>query len=405
MDPYAPIPVPWTRGALSRRTMLQRTTAATAGAMLAGALGAGNVDAIEAAVDGADVAAAAGADLQPGDAVHGILTAMERYPLVALGERHLLQEMHDFITALLLHPALPGTITDIVVEFGNALYQDLADRFILGDQPVATADLQQIWRFTIGGNVLWDAPIYERFFRTVRAVNWMLPPARRIRVLLGDPPFDHRKVRSAADKGYVLSLQGQRDAHYAAVVEREVLQRDRRALLIAGSNHLLRGIRSGDNPQVLNAASLLVQRHPGALFVVDLLVLPPGSQQDPLIHRAQVNVAGWPRPAVASLAGTWLGATTQSVEPWINSAAYLASTPAAVRYGVQADAVLYLGPGEALTASQADPAIYRWGHYPTELQRVSRIATQISGEPMDLVAEGLRRSQAGPSWFAQYPGK
>jgi hypothetical protein len=109
--------------------------------------------------------------------------------LVGLCEAHLLQEEHDFFGALLRQRTLPSLINDIVVEFGNALYQPIADRFILGDEPVANAVLHQIWRNTTisGGNPGWDAPVYEQFFRTVRAVNWSLPPSRRIRVLLGDP--------------------------------------------------------------------------------------------------------------------------------------------------------------------------------------------------------------------------
>jgi hypothetical protein len=312
--------------------------------------------------------------------------------------------MHDVLTALVRHPRLPGKITAIVVEFGNALYQDLADRFILGDQPVARADLTQLWRFTIGGDVLWDAPVYEQFFHSVRAVNWMLPPGRRIRVLLGDPPYDHRKVRGLADKDYVLSRIAGRDAHFAAVVEQEVLRKGGRALLIAGSNHLLRGLRGNDGSAGMNAASRLVQRHPGALYVVDLLVLPPGPLSDPLLQRAHAAVAGWPRPALATLDGTWLGATIQSVEPWVNSAAYLAATPSAVRYGAQADAILYLGPGEGLTASQPDPTLYLAGSYRAELQRLSQLYTQ-AGQPTDFVAEGLRHAQAGPSWFDQYASR
>jgi hypothetical protein len=63
--------------------------------------------------------------------------------LVAIAERHMLQEWHDVITALLFHPDLPATLTDIVVEFGCARYQDLADRFLPMDQPVARADFTQ----------------------------------------------------------------------------------------------------------------------------------------------------------------------------------------------------------------------------------------------------------------------
>ncbi|HWE60476.1 MAG TPA: hypothetical protein VHB98_02075, partial [Chloroflexota bacterium] len=305
-------PILGERQILARRTLLRQTAAVAAGSLVAGAVDASSRGRTPAAAAGGmqqRERAAHGTDLQPQEAIGSILAALDRFPLVALGERHLIQEMHDLYTALLRHPALPGKVDDIVVEFGNALYQDIADRFILGDQPIARADLARIWRFTIGGGVYWDAPVYEQFFRTVRAVNWMGPPARRIRVLLGDPPFDHRTVRGVRDTAYAVSVQEQRDAHYAGVVEREVLHRGRRALLIAGSDHLLRGIHDHSTPPRPNAVSLLVPRHPRALYVVDTLVLPPGAQEDPLVQRAQANVAHWPRPAIAQLAGTWLGGT------------------------------------------------------------------------------------------------
>lgn len=338
------------------------------------------------------------AELRPQGALKVLLDALRRFPLVAIGDRHGLQEIHDVLTALLFHPDLPRQLTDVVVEFGNARHQGVADRFVLEGRPVADADLQPIWRHTIGGGVLWDAPAYAQFFRSVRAVNWARPPGRRLRVLLGDPPFDHAKVRGAADKDYVLGMERQRDAHYAAVVEREVLAKGRRALLLAGGGHLLRGVQ--DNFKQPNAGTLLEKKHPGTLFVVDPLLLPPGTHGDGLLHRVQAGTAGWARPSCALLAGTWLGALTGSSRPWINSMAYRATAPGAARYGAQADAVLYLGPGEALTASRADPAIYRSGDYAAELRRLSQVSSQL-GRPLDLVAEGLRQSQAGPSWFAR----
>jgi hypothetical protein len=336
--------------------------------------------------------------MRPQGALKFLLDALRRSPLVAVGDRHGLQEIHDVLTALLFHPDLPRELTDIVVEFGNARHQDIADRFVLEGRPVADADLQRVWRHTIGGGVLWDAPAYGQFFRTVRAINWARPPGRRLRVLLGDPPFDHGRVRGAADKDYVLGLVRQRDAHYAVVVEREVLAKGRRALLLAGGGHLLRGVQ--DNFKQPNAATLLEKKHPGALFVVDPLLVPPGTHKDGLLHRVQAATAGWVRPSCASLAGTWLGALTESVRPWVNSMAYRTTAPAAARYGAQADAVLYLGPGEALTASRADPAVYRAGDYAAELKRLGQASSQL-GRPLDLVAEGLRQSQAGPSWFAK----
>jgi hypothetical protein len=339
----------------------------------------------------------AAADPRPQDALKCLLDALGRFPLVAVGDRHGLQEIHDVLTALLFHPELPRHLTDVVVEFGNARYQDQADRFVLEGRPVADTDLQQIWRYTVGGGVLWDAPAYAQFFRTVRAVNWMRAPGRRLRVLLGDPPLDPARVRGAGDKDYLLGLARQRDAHYAGVVEREVLARGRRALLFAGSGHLLRGIR--DNFKQPNAATLVEKQRPGKLFVADPLILPPGAAGDGLLRRVQASTADWGRPSCALLAGTWLGALTESSRPWVNGMAYRAADAAAARYGAQADAVLYLGSGEALTASRADPAIYRSGDYAAQLRRLSEVLSQL-GEPVDLVAEGLRRSQAGASWFA-----
>jgi hypothetical protein len=380
---------------LTRRALFGRGSAGVVALMGGAAVIA------RAAGDDLSKKSAAGDDLKPQDAVPAVLDALQRFSLVALAERHLLQEWHDFAAALLLHPELPGRLTDIVVEFGNALYQDTADRYVVELKPVALAELQNIWRYTIGGNVLWDAPVYAQFFRTVRAVNQRRPAERRLRVLLGDPPFDHRKVRTKADLAYAQSMVEQRDSHFADVVQREVLNKNRRALLVAGSAHLLRGIKVRVAADRLNAASMLAARFGESLFVIDPLILPPDPPRDPLSRRVMASIAKWPRPALAILKGTWLGATTESVRPWINSSAHLAAKPEGARYDAQADAVLYLGPGELLTASQADASLYGSGEYVEELRRLSKVVSS-SGKSIDYVADGLRRAQAGPSWFDQW---
>jgi hypothetical protein len=327
--------------------------------------------------------------LQPVNAVEALLEQMEHFPLVALGEVHQLQEFYDFLTALLYHPLLPEKITDIVVEFGNAHYQEIADRFLLTDQPVAKADLQQIWR-TASGNILWDAPVYEQFFVTVRAINWTLPLSRRLRVLLGDPPFDPYTYDFASiDEENIFYWFG-RDDHYAEIVEKEVMQKGRRALLIAGRYHLLRGLHAGLESQKLNAGTQLAQRYPHQLFVVDLLAL---SSQHPLV--GQARLAQWPRRSLALLAGTWLG---DALRPTPLSMSREMSV-----YSKQADAVLYLGPGELLTASRADPALYLAGDYVKELQHFQQIADHLAlrfgSSSMDLLAEGLKRARFGPAYF------
>jgi hypothetical protein len=325
--------------------------------------------------------------LQPLDPFRTILDAFDRYPLVALGEHHQLQEFHDVLTALVFHPEFPARVNDVVVEFGNALYQKVADRFVVAGEPVANAELAPVWRNTIGGGVYWDAPVYGQFFRNLRAVNWMLPPAQRVRVLLGDPAVDFAQVRTAADRDKV-PTEEQRDPFYAGVVEREVLAKGRKALLIAGYPHLRRGLHPTDDPHQPNAATLLAQRHPGALFAAEVLPLNPGWAPDDARRRAQTELAAWPRPAIALLAHTWLGAQPMPKR---------AFDPAAI-YEQQVDAVLWLGPDAALTASRADPAIYQCGDYATDLQRRGEILSQIEGQTVDLIAEGLQLAQAGANW-------
>jgi hypothetical protein len=373
------------RRGFSRRTFLRRSAAVGAFALAAGALPA---QAAAAARAGATV----GADLVPHPAVPTLLDALRRFPLLGVAELHFLQEWHDVMHALLFHPALPPALTDIVVEFGNAQYQDLADRFILEDQPVAKADLAQIWRFQG-----WDAPVYEEFLRTVRAVNWMRPRGRRIRVLLGAPPFDVPAVHSANDAAFRRWWQSPIDAYCAVLVEREVLQKGRRALLLAGGGHLMRGINADRN--VPNLATRLSRRHPGALFVVDTVAVRPGRPQvtgldDATARRLQAAFVGWPRPSIAPLAGSWLAAEQAMADRAI--------TPAAAQYGRQADAILYLGPGSALTASQTWPEIFQAGRYRAQLQRLNPIVSQIDGTHEDLIAESLHWAEAGPSWWTQF---
>src|SRR5207244_13240121 len=117
--------------------------------------------------------------------------------------------------ALLMRPELVGKLNDLVVECGNSLHQQLADRFVLGGELISNGELERIWRFTIGGGVLWDSPVYEQVFHTVRALNWMRPARARVRVLLGDSAFDYRTVRGIAQRRYVAEARRKRDAPHA----------------------------------------------------------------------------------------------------------------------------------------------------------------------------------------------
>ena len=231
-------------------------------------------------------------DLAPVPAADYLANAFARHPLVAFSEpRHGAAGTTAFLNSLVRHPRFAGTVNDVVVEFGNARYQELADRFVAGD-PVPRAQLQQIWQNTTVVTGVWTAPMYEGFLNEIRALNATLPADRRVRVLLGDPPIDWSAVRGPADE----DMNDWRDAHYAWVIDEQVMKKGRRALLWIGGAHLSR--------QVLFPESLihlLDRRFPGKTLVALA------------IDRKDVNqaIAGrlgqWPALMAAPIRETWLG--------------------------------------------------------------------------------------------------
>ena len=135
----------------------------------------------------------------PVEPVGAILDAFRSHDLVGLGNVEGGNEQsHAFQLSLIRDPRFGATVNDIVVEFGNARYQDIMDRFVGGEE-VPYDSLRQVWQNTTQVEYEWDLPIYEDFFRTVRAVNASLSRTRQLRVLLGDPPIDWEQVHSPRD--------------------------------------------------------------------------------------------------------------------------------------------------------------------------------------------------------------
>jgi hypothetical protein len=112
------------------------------------------------------------------------------------------------------------------------------DRFINGEE-VPIGSLRKIWQNTTQPSRHLMFPVYEQFFRAVRAVNVALPAARRVRVLLGDPPVDWDRV-TRDDLSQWNSAMRQRDSFPAELIRREVISKNRRALVVYGDMHLQR---------------------------------------------------------------------------------------------------------------------------------------------------------------------
>jgi outer membrane protein OmpA-like peptidoglycan-associated protein len=232
------------------------------------------------------------AELQLAPANDYLLDAFERFPLVAFSEPgHGDGGTREFLQSLLRDPRFSEAVDDIVVEFGNARYQAVADRYVAGER-VAQDELKQIWENTTIVTGVWSAPAYRGFLEDVRASNTTLPPDRRLRVLLGDPPIDWTQVRGPADE----DMNDWRDAHFAWVVEEQVIKKKRRALLWIGGAHITRQVML---PETL--IHLLDRRFPGQTLVVAAL------DHENVDEQVLRRLGSWPSLMAAPVRTTWLG--------------------------------------------------------------------------------------------------
>ena len=266
----------------------------------------------------------------PIDPFAAIFDAFGSNPIVALGEgEHNNEQGHAFRLSLIRHPKFALTVNDIVVEFGSARYQTLMDRYIRGDSVPANV-LRQAWQNTTQISAVWDVSIYEDFFRSVRAVNAKLPKERQLRVLLGDPPVEVDSVRPIQTQAREL---GTRDGFAADLIRREVLAKQRRALVIYGDMHFVRG------PYRLQNIVARLESGGAKVFTVHT------DFREVDLARLQPNISRWPEPSLALIRGTTLqhapfrhdisGRTTNSLKP--------SSTAEIHGLDGNFDALLYLG--------------------------------------------------------------
>jgi len=109
----------------------------------------------------------------PVDPIAAVVDAFDSHRFVAILVNGF-EEEHRFRLSLLNDPRFVSKVDDIVVEFGGSRYQDVMDRFIAGDE-VPYNELKRSWQQTTQPHHVSDAPIYDEFFKAVRAANAKLP--------------------------------------------------------------------------------------------------------------------------------------------------------------------------------------------------------------------------------------
>jgi hypothetical protein len=185
---------------------------------------------------------------------------------------------------------------------------------------------------------------YEQLFPLVRSLNQHLPAASRLRVVAADPPIDWNKIRSYDD----LRPFFDRDGSIASVMEREVLSKHRKALMLFGIFHLLHGGGPGEG----DAVTRYERYYPGRTFVIAGGFGYYGANGESL---ADMNAPGGVWPSLVRTKNSRLGSLGLDsffASPiWTDDACNVSEafgSNSSKAIADQLDAFLYLGPQRSL---------------------------------------------------------
>lgn len=281
----------------------------------------------------------------PQPAIAALVDAFRAHDVVAIAELHGSAQLGDFYVRLVRDAAFQRAANDIVVEFASGQSQPLLDEYVLEGDSLPLDTLRSIWRNTTKV-ASWDYPVYARWLAAIREVNLTLPRQRRIRVLAGDTPVDWTRLHTTND----WQRLGDNDDSFARIIERDVIARHRKALVVLGNNHLARGGRFRDRSP--NTTTRVEARYPGSMYVALVYY---GAFGDDAAD-ARIAAEHWPAPAVVALKESWMGQRT------------VGTSVGALPLADFADALLYIAPHDALREERA-PRAYYDAPYRRELNR------------------------------------
>lgn len=319
-----------------------------------------------------------GSNPKPAAAETALLAAFDRYEVVGTSAAHGNKDLDDFILHLIRNPAFPSKVNVIAVECGNSLYQPTLDRYMAGAD-VPLSEIRQVWR-NITQPMCGVSGFYEELFPLVRRMNQTLPAEKKLRVLACDPPVDWSQVKTRKDfaRGQFLM----RDPGIASVMEKEVLSKHRKALMLFGTAHLFHEKDS--------AVGLYEKHYPGlTLVVADHTGFGSWTPLEKYNDQFEARMASWPVPSlVQDMKGTWLADlldmtySTGNVTFGVADSGKLPSgpvkakgtfselpDPAGFKFSKMADAYLYLGPRDLLLNEPTPSEVVLDGDYMAELQR------------------------------------
>jgi hypothetical protein len=298
----------------------------------------------------------------PEDPIRGILAAFDKYEVIGMDAAHGNKDLDDLILRLLRDPGFPTKVNDIVVECGNSRYQAILDKYISGGD-VKQPEVRQVWRNTTQP-MCSVSGFYEILFPLVRRINERLPPERKLRVLAGDPPLDWGKVSEQSQ------VMLDRDANIALVMEKEVLPKHRKALMLFGTFHLFHK----DKIAFESAVELYERDYPGVTMVIGTMMIFDNSTAPPAPGELEARMASWTAPSlIRQVKGTWL----------MDADEYY--------FSEMVDAYLSLGPTDLLLSEPRPAEIFLDKEYMAELRRRAEI-----------IGDKLLTGQTDPDRFSNY---
>lgn len=308
------------------------------------------------------------------EGIKTIINFYDQKPIVAIGETHGHLQLYQFLSELVQTKEFYTNVNDILIESGNALYQDTLDKYIFGGN-VAFDDLQKVWLNTTQSPVdPWSNDVYYKFLTTVRELNSRLPDKHKIRIVAADPPILWTDVKSNED---YLSARGDRNEYYAQRAITEVLSKNRTALLINGGAHF-----GNHNSRTVNQR--IEARYPNTVTVI---LARSGLWEGNEDKEKELN---WATGTLVKVKNTWIGLLpgprrVAMVAPSTNNASDSSSISTQVpsqpvlgppsKYKRQDyfDYLLYLGTAADLAYGSIDPSIYASETLWIELNRRSMI--------------------------------
>ena len=312
------------------------------------------------------------------DAVAAIVSILDSVPIVAIMDEHLLAQEGDFYQRLIRDPRFAQKANDIVVEFGNELYQSVADRYVRGEK-VPLDSLRMIWEDNTQGPLLTtSSPMYANILHAARDVNAKLPARRRLRVLLGDPAVEWKTVT----REQLWEIHKQRGDRMRELARDSIVGKGRRGIVIGGGAHLRRTkpdtqgsyAKWGD----LSSRVYIINPHEGfggnaAKFEAVLDSLPLGSLvpvRGTFLENIEIDEADQEVPAVGTPA-----------PPAPEPPRGMHRTHAGLKLGARYDALLYLGPIRTYTAVSAD--VDRIRKDPARLAALHKRSCMMMGRGID----------------------